>query len=95
MERFKAKTKFLQYQLWQECNNGCPFCSERNQFKIDKAWALRFTLEKLDLPETKDYWLHSTVSDFPVFHLPFSPLYCLPGLLSPADRKNPVPPEAP
>lgn len=55
MERFKAKTKFLQYQLWQECNNGCPFCSERNQFKIDKAWALRFTLEKLDLPETKDY----------------------------------------
>ena len=53
MERFKADTKFLQYQLWQECNNGCPFCYERNQFKIDKAWALRFTLEKL--PETKDY----------------------------------------
>ena len=52
MERYKAPTKFLQYQLWQECNNGCPFCSERNQFKVDKAWALKFTLEKLDLPET-------------------------------------------
>ena len=55
MERFKAPAKFIQYQLWQDCNNGCPFCSERNQYKVDKAWSLKFTLAKLDLPEVKDY----------------------------------------
>lgn len=55
MERYVAPNKFIQYQLWQECNNGCKFCSERNQFKIDKKWALKFTLDKLDNPEIYDY----------------------------------------
>lgn len=55
MERYVAPNKFIQYQLWQECNNGCKFCSERNQFKIDKKWALKFTLNKLDNPEIYDY----------------------------------------
>lgn len=55
MERYKAPKKFLQYQIWQECNNGCSFCSERNQYKVDKKWSLQFTLNKLDSKETKDY----------------------------------------
>lgn len=55
MERYIAPNKFIQYQLWQECNNGCKFCSERNQFKIDKKWALNFIIDKLNDPEIYDY----------------------------------------
>lgn len=55
MERFKAQTKFIQYQLWQDCKNGCKFCSERNQLSVDKKWALQFILNKLDDPEVFDY----------------------------------------
>lgn len=55
MERFMASTKFIQYQLWQDCRNGCKFCSERNQYSVDKIWALKFTLNKLDDEEVKDY----------------------------------------
>lgn len=55
MERYKAPNKFIQYQLWQDCRNGCKFCSERNQYKVDKKWALEFTIEKLNDPEVFDY----------------------------------------
>lgn len=55
MERYVAPNKFIQYQLWQDCRNGCKFCSERCQMSVDKKWALEFTLNKLDDPEVFDY----------------------------------------
>ena len=55
MERFKAPTKFIQYQLWQDCRNGCKFCSEKNQPSINKIVGLTHTLNKLDDPEVFDY----------------------------------------
>ena len=55
MERFKAPTKFIQYQLWQDCRNGCKFCSEKMQPSINKIVGLTHTLNKLDDPEVFDY----------------------------------------
>ena len=55
MDRYKAKNKFIQYQLWQDCRNGCKFCSERCQKLVDKKLALDFTINKLDDPEVFDY----------------------------------------
>lgn len=55
MDRYQAKSKFIQYQLWQECRNGCKFCSERCQKIVDKEWTLNFVLNKLDDPEVYDY----------------------------------------
>ena len=55
MERYVAPNKFIQYQLWQDCRNGCKFCSERNQISVDKEWALKFILDKLNDPEVFDY----------------------------------------
>lgn len=55
MQRYKARNKFIQYQLWQDCRNGCKFCSELNQLNVDKKWALNFTLDKLNDPEVFDY----------------------------------------
>lgn len=55
MDRYKASSKFLQYQLWSECNNGCKFCLCKDQIPIDKKYALNFILEKLDDPEVKEF----------------------------------------
>lgn len=55
MERYKAKEDFIQYQLWQDCHNGCKFCSELNQKAVNKEWALDFVLKKLDDPEVMNY----------------------------------------
>ena len=55
MQRYKAPYKFIQYQLWQDCRNGCKFCSELKQKAVDKIWALKFVFDKLDDPEVYDY----------------------------------------
>lgn len=55
MERYVSPKKFIQYQLWQDCNNGCKFCTDRNAVSVDKAWVLDFVLERLDDPEVFDY----------------------------------------
>lgn len=55
MKRYKAKDDFIQYQLWQDCKNGCKFCSELCQKVVDKKWALKFILNKLDDPEVFNY----------------------------------------
>lgn len=55
MDRFIANTKFIQYQLWQDCRNGCKFCSEKNQISVNKIWSLNYIINKLDDPEVFDY----------------------------------------
>ena len=55
MQRFKAPSKFIQYQLWSECRNGCLFCLCRDQILIDKKYALNFILDKLDDEEVYEF----------------------------------------
>lgn len=55
MNRYLAPRKFIQYQLWQDCNNGCLFCSEKCPTQVDKIWSLNYILEKLDDEEVKDF----------------------------------------
>ena len=55
MQRFKAPSKFIQYQLWSECRNGCPFCLCKDQIPIDKKYALNFILDKLNDEEVYDF----------------------------------------
>lgn len=55
MDTFKNKNKFLQYELWKECHNGCKFCCNKGQKDLDKASSLMFVLKKLDDPEVNDY----------------------------------------
>lgn len=61
MERYVAPTKFIQYQLWQDCNNACLYCSDGNcghgvhPTSVDRIQTLQFTMEKLDDPEVFDY----------------------------------------
>ena len=55
MQRFKAPSKFIQYQLWSECRNGCPFCLCKDQIPIDKKYALNFILDKLNDEEVCDF----------------------------------------
>lgn len=55
MERYVAPSKFIQYQLWSECRNGCKFCLCQNQIPIDKEYALNFILDKLDDEEVFEF----------------------------------------
>ena len=48
MDRFIAPTKFIQYQLWQDCSNGCKFCSEKCPTNVDKVWSLNYILSCLE-----------------------------------------------
>ena len=55
MDRFKANTNFIQYQLWQDCSNGCLFCSERCPKPSNKAFNLGFITGCLGRDEVKNY----------------------------------------
>ena len=55
MDRFIAPTKFIQYQLWQDCSNGCKLCSEKCPTNVDKVWSLNYILSCLEKEEVKDY----------------------------------------
>lgn len=49
---YKNPNKFIQFQLWHDCNNGCIFCCNKGQPKTDKVAALKRILELLDNPAT-------------------------------------------
>ena len=54
MERFKATTSFIQIQLWQDCKNGCKFCSEK-QYYSNKKEDLEFAFKLLNSDEVLQY----------------------------------------
>lgn len=54
MERFKANSKFIQFQIWQDCKNGCPFCSEKKYYS-DKNADLDFVINKLKSDEMLEF----------------------------------------
>lgn len=54
MDRFKATTSFIQIQLWQDCKNGCKFCSEK-QYPSNKKEDLEFAFNLLNSDEVLQY----------------------------------------
>lgn len=49
--------KFIQFELWKDCSNHCPFCFNRGQVEVNKAQSCRYVLEQLNNiePNTYDY----------------------------------------
>ena len=51
----KNENKFIQYELWKECRNGCEFCFNRGQKSLDKIERLNYVIEKLNDPEVDEF----------------------------------------
>ena len=49
--------RFIQFELWKDCKQGCPFCCNRGQRPINKAESIKYVLDKLNElePNTYDY----------------------------------------
>lgn len=55
MDNFINKNKFLQFQLWKDCNIGCTFCCNKNQKDLNKIQSLNFVLKTIDLQQNKEF----------------------------------------
>lgn len=51
----KNENKFIQYELWKECRNGCEFCFNRGQKSLDKIERLNYVIKKLNDPEVDEF----------------------------------------
>lgn len=49
------ENRFIQYELWKDCRNGCKFCFNKGQPDLNKINSLNFVLKKLDEDEVNDY----------------------------------------
>ena len=49
-----VNTKFIQFELWHDCNNRCKFCHSCTLGDIDKIKSIDFISEKLDRKEILD-----------------------------------------
>lgn len=47
--------KFIQYEIWKDCNNHCAFCFNKGQKLIDKRICINRIMNKLDDPEVDEY----------------------------------------
>jgi hypothetical protein len=54
MDRYVAPLKFIQFQVWQDCKNGCRFCSEK-QYPSNKLDDIKFVLNKLNSEEMLEF----------------------------------------
>lgn len=50
-----VKENFIQFELWKDCKNGCPFCQNRGLGDVDKLQSLQFIKSKLNSSELDDY----------------------------------------
>lgn len=50
----RNNTKFIQFELWHDCNNRCKFCHSCTLGDIDKIKSIDFISEKLDRKEILD-----------------------------------------
>lgn len=51
----KNENRFIQYELWKACRNGCTFCFNRGQPDVDKVERLKYVIEKLNDLEVDNY----------------------------------------
>ena len=47
--------KFIQFELWKDCSQCCPFCFNRGQLSIDKDESCKYVLEQLNNMQPNDY----------------------------------------
>lgn len=47
--------RFIQYELWKDCNNHCKFCFNRGQPDFDKVESLNFVIKKVQEPTVDNY----------------------------------------
>lgn len=45
-----SENRFIQFELWKDCKNGCKFCFNRGLPDINKIDSLNFVIEKLSDP---------------------------------------------
>ena len=48
-------SKFIQFELWKDCSQGCPFCCNRGQVPINKNQSCQYVLDILDSLEPNVY----------------------------------------
>lgn len=51
----ESPNRFIQYELWKDCNNHCTFCFNKGQVDVDKIESLNYTISKLNEPEVDLY----------------------------------------
>lgn len=49
------KNNFIQFELWKDCKQGCTFCCNKGQAKVDKAESCKYILDKLYTLEPNVY----------------------------------------
>lgn len=48
-------SRFIQFELWKDCSQGCPFCCNRGQVPINKNQSCQYVLDILDSLEPNVY----------------------------------------
>ena len=52
---YKNPNKFVQFELWKECHQGCKFCCNKGQPKINKKESIKYVMDILNSEEIKEY----------------------------------------
>lgn len=52
---YKNPNKFIQFELWKECHQGCKFCCNKGQPKIDKKESIKYVMDILNSDEINEY----------------------------------------
>lgn len=47
--------KFIQFELWKDCSQGCKFCFNKGQVPVNKTESCKYVLEKLQELQTGQY----------------------------------------
>lgn len=52
-----TENRFIQFELWKDCSQGCPFCCNRGQIPINKTESCQYVMDILNTlePNTYDY----------------------------------------
>lgn len=47
--------KFIQFELWKDCSQHCPFCFNRGQAPVNKTLSCQYVIEQLEKMKPNDY----------------------------------------
>lgn len=51
----ESNYRFIQFELWKDCNNNCKFCFNKGQPDFDKIESLNFVIQKVQEPIVDRY----------------------------------------
>ena len=52
---YKNPNKFVQFEFWKDCSQGCRFCCNKGQPKINKKESIQYIMDILNSDEIKEY----------------------------------------